>query len=70
MFLFPSVMQDLIEEDEMVSDMAIKDNVFRFLKNAVVTSKNFHQSVRKLINIWAIPWLLTFKFLRYWAYSE
>ncbi|XP_038064790.1 nuclear pore complex protein Nup205-like [Patiria miniata] len=37
-------MQDYIEEDEMIVDDAMKDNVFRFLKDAVVTSKNFHQS--------------------------
>ena len=41
------VMQDLIEEDESVIDEAIKDNVFRFLKDAVVSSKNFNQSVKK-----------------------
>ena len=41
------VMQDLIEEDESVIDEAIKDNVFRFLKDAVVSSKNFNQSVKQ-----------------------
>ncbi|XP_022111764.1 nuclear pore complex protein Nup205-like [Acanthaster planci] len=36
-------MQDFIEEDEMIVDDAMKDNVFRFLTDAVVASGNFHQ---------------------------
>ncbi|XP_033629784.1 nuclear pore complex protein Nup205-like [Asterias rubens] len=49
-----AMMQDLIEEDESVIDEAIKDNVFRFLKDAVVSSKNFNQSefcARRLHNL-------------------
>ena len=47
-------MTDICELDEGVMDMAIEDDVFQFLRSAVVATENFHKEefyLRRIHNL-------------------